>query len=381
MINRERLVNEFVELVSIDSITFKERLMADRLKEKLYSMGYLFFEDDTASKISGEAGNIICTIKGEQDIPGIIFLAHMDTVVPGLGKQAIINGDIIKSDGTTVLGADDLAGVVTILESLRILKEEKIKHGDINIIFTVAEEGGLFGSKNLDLSKINAKYAFVLDNGGKVGTIAIRAPSQNKIDIRILGKAAHAGIEPEKGIDAIQIAAHAISKINVGKIDEETTANIGIIRGGQATNIICDFVELKAEVRSLDMEKLNNQTNHMYESFVEVAEKFGGEIQFYTELMYSSFSIKEDDEIVKILKNAASLMNIELIFKSTGGGSDTNIINEKGIPAVNIGIGMENVHSIYEQISINNMMKTTEFIIKIISSVEIITKNYEVKNV
>ena len=370
MINKERLVREFTELVQIDSLTLQERQMADALKQKLESMGFSVYEDDAGRKIGGNAGNLICTVKGSKDVPVVMLMAHMDTVVPGKGKKPLISGDIIKSDGTTVLGGDDAAGIACILEALRVIKENNLEHGDIQVVFTVAEEGGLLGSKNLDYSRINARYGIVLDDGGPIGTVAVKAPSQNRMDIVVKGKASHAGVEPEKGISAIQIAAEAIAGMKLGRIDEETTANIGVIHGGQATNIICDKVEIKAEARSLKQDKLETQTRHMKDCFEKAAAKYGGTVEFDSRLEYAAFSVEEKDDIIKILETASEKAGISLKLVATGGGSDTNIISQKGIQAVNISVGMDKVHSVEEQISIEDMVKATEFLVEIIMSID-----------
>jgi len=370
MVNRDRLINEFLELVRIDSLTLKEREMADNLKAKLENMGLEVYEDDAGAKIGGNAGNIIATLKGEQGIPTVMLVAHMDTVPPGTGKNPIVEGDVIKTDGKTVLGGDDAAGIACILESLKIIKENNIPHGDIQVVFTVAEEGGLLGSKNLDYSKIYAKYAFVMDDGGEIGTVAVKAPSQNKIDVIVRGKAAHAGVEPEKGVSAIQIAAKAISDMKLGRIDEETTANIGVINGGSATNIVCDKVEIKAECRSRNQAKLEKQTLHMEECFNKAALEFGGKVEFSYSQEYPAFSINDGDPIISILKKASEASGIPLKLEATGGGSDTNIINGKGIPAVDLSVGMDKIHSVDEQIKIDDMVKASEFLVHVLNSVE-----------
>lgn len=370
MINKERMIKEFIELTSIDSLTRQERQMADCLTKKLNDIGYEVYEDDAGKKIGGNSGNLICNIKGTKNVPTVLLMAHMDTVTPGMGKKAVIEGGYIKSDGTTVLGGDDLAGVECILETIRTLKEQNIPHGDIQIAFSIAEEGGLLGGKNLDYSKINAKYGLVLDGGGKIGSVAVSAPSQNKIDVTIKGKAAHAGMEPEKGISAIQIAAEAISNMTLGRIDEETTANVGIIGGGNATNIICDKVEIKAEARSRNLQKLENQTAHMKECFEKACEKFGGSADFDISLAYPPYNIERSAQILKFLEKAAKNKGIELILEATGGGSDTNNINSKGIQAVDISVGMDKVHSVEEQILIDDLTESAEFLIEVIKSIE-----------
>ncbi|MGE5612808.1 MAG: M20/M25/M40 family metallo-hydrolase [Bacillota bacterium] len=369
MVNRERIISEFIELTSIDSVTKNERVMADTLKRKLGELGYEAAEDDAGEKIGGKAGNLVCNIKGTKDVPPVMLVAHMDTVEPGTGKKPVEEGGKIRSNGDTVLGADDVAGIACILETLRAIKENNIEHGDIQAVFTVAEECGLLGAKNLDYGKIYAKYCFVLDSEGPIGTVAVKAPSHNGISVTVKGRASHAGITPEKGINAIQIAAAAIAGMKLGRIDEETTANIGVINGGRATNIVCESVDIKGEARSRDSKKLEDQTAHMKECFEQAAAKYGGTVDFKAELEYPSFSIDNNSGIMGILKKAADEVKIELNPQATGGGSDTNIINSKGIEAVNVSVGMENVHSVEEFIVIDNLVKAAEFVLAIIKNI------------
>ncbi len=370
LIDKDKVIREFTELLRIDSLTFNERKMADVLKLKLEDIGFHVYEDDAGAKIGGNTGNIIATLKGSKDVPAILLMAHMDTVTPGLNKNPVIDGKIIRTDGTTILGGDDAAGIISILEALRIVINEKLEHGDIQVVFTVAEEGGLYGAKNLDYSKIYAKYGFVFDEGGNIGTVAVSAPSQDKIDVTVYGKAAHAGVEPEKGISAILIASEAIAKMKLGRIDEETTANVGVISGGKATNIICDCVKIEAEARSIEKVKLDAQTKHMKQCFNESANKYGGKIEFSSELAYAGFKINDSDDIMEILKGATKKAGVSLNPVATGGGSDTNIINEKGIRAINVSVGMENVHCLDEQINTDDIFKAIELIKEIILAVK-----------
>lgn len=253
MINEERLVSEFMELVQIDSETKNEAAIAKVLKEKFGALGVEVFEDDTTAVTGHGAGNLVCTLKGmKEGVDTIYFTSHMDTVVPGNGIKPSIKDGYIVSDGTTILGADDKAGLAVMLETLKVLKEQNIEHGTIEFIITVGEESGLVGAKALDRSLVTAKFGFALDSDGKVGNIVVAAPTQAKVSATILGKTAHAGVAPEKGVSAITIAAKAISRMPLGRIDEETTANIGRFQGGQQTNIVCDHVEILARNKILD---------------------------------------------------------------------------------------------------------------------------------
>lgn len=368
MINKKRLIDEFIELVKIDSPSSKEGKVAQVLVKKLEEIGCEVIIDDAGVKAGGETGNVIATLKGNKEGKTLLFSSHMDTVSPGIGIKPIIDEakGIIKSDGTTVLGSDDKAGIAAILEGLRFIKENNIQHPDIQVVFSIWEEGGLFGAKYLDYSKINADFGFVLDSGGSPGEIIVQAPAQDAIKVKITGKPAHAGLAPEKGISSIMVAARAIENMNLLRIDEETTANIGIVNGGIATNIVMPELEIVAEARSLSEDKLDNQTNHMVETFKKAAQEFGAEIDIQVNRAYAPFTIEENDEIVQLAKRAFSNMNLESKTTSTGGGSDTNILNKNGIKAVNLGIGMKNAHTLEEYIAIEDLINSSIMVVELI---------------
>lgn len=370
MVNRDRMVEEFMELVRIDSLTKNERKMADVLKRKLGELGLDVVEDGAGEKIGGNTGNLIATLKGGKPVAPILLMAHMDTVVPGIGKKPVVSDGYLRSDGTTILGADDASGIECILEVLRVLKEDNIPHGDIQVAFTVAEEGGLFGSRNMDYSLIHAKYGFVMDGDGPIGSVAVKAPSQYRMYVDIRGKAAHAGVAPEKGVSAIQIAAEAIAGMKLGRIDFETTANIGSVTGGGETNIVCDRIEVRAEARSRNAQKLEDQNAHMKECFEKAAAKFGGSVEYKAWIEYPSYAIAKDSDIMGFLGKAAKDVGIELRPAETGGGSDTNVINGKGIQAVDLSVGVESFHSVDEHLLIDDLVKAAEFLTAIISNVE-----------
>jgi len=224
------------------------------------------------------------------------------------------------------------------------------------------------GAKALDPAKIRAKYGFALDSEGKVGTIVVAAPSQAKIRTIIYGKSAHAGVAPEKGISAIQIAAKAIAKMPLGRIDEETTANIGRFEGGRATNIVCDRVDIWAEARSLDKEKLEKQLKTMKEIFEKTAEEMGGRAEVRTEISYPAFAFCEEDPVVQIAKEAAEKVGREAVLAKSGGGSDANIFAGFGIPTVVLGVGYEEIHTTHERIPVGELVKLSEMVLAIIET-------------
>lgn len=369
MINKDRIIQQFTKLVSIDSVSLREREMCEYLAQQIKEMGYNPMFDGASKKINGNSDNLIFKIDGQKDIPPIILMSHMDTVMPGEKKEAIIDGDYIKSKGNTVLGGDDAAGICVILETIQVLNENNIQHGDIYVVFTVAEEIGLLGAKNLDYTKINAKYGFVLDNGGAIGTVAVVAPSHITLDIEIIGKGAHAGIEPEKGISAIEVASFAISRMKLGRIDSKTTANVGVIQGGSATNIVCDKVNIKAEARSLEDKKLIEQIEDMKECLQVACERYGAKLKIEQKEEYKAYDITNSVEILNILKKGADEANLCLNLEITGGGSDTNILNSKGILACNISVGMDKVHTTSEQIKISDMVDSVRFLVSCIKNI------------
>ncbi|MEN8906553.1 MAG: M20/M25/M40 family metallo-hydrolase [Clostridiales bacterium] len=370
MVNRDEVINDFLDFAKIESLSLNERNIANKVKEKFSYVSDEIYEDDTSIKIGGNAGNIIINIKGDKNVPGILLSAHMDTVGPVKNKKPFISGDFIKTDGKTILGGDDIAGIVSILEAVKYIKKNKIEHGNIQIVISVAEEIGLLGVKNLDFDKINVKYGFVLDSTGDVGGVIIKSPSHNVIKTKIIGKSSHAGIEPEKGINAIHIAANAISKLNMGRIDDETTMNVGVIEGGRAANVVCNEVNIESEIRSLNREKLELETSKFVEIFNEEAKKLGGKVKCEVKCEYRNYEIDKNSSIIDILKIAAKESDLKLYLQSSGGGSDTNIYNEMGIDSVNLNVGADKIHSVEEQIKIEDLVKSCEFVINIIKSIK-----------
>src|SRR5919107_5243428 len=252
MINQERIKNLLLEFVQIDSHSRKEREIAERIKKYCEEMGAEVEIDDAGEKVGGNTGNVIASFPGT--IPGaepIMMSAHMDTVVPGEGVRPVVEGDIIRTDGTTVLGGDDKSGCAVIVETIRCLQENNIPHAPIEAVFSICEEVGLLGAKHVDVSKLKSKYGLVFDSHDP-GFLFTKGTSANHMEWKIYGLESHAGVAPEAGISAIKIAAEAISEMKLGRIDEETTANVGVIEGGEATNIVTNYVYLKGEARSLD---------------------------------------------------------------------------------------------------------------------------------
>lgn len=367
---QERLLNEFLELVQIDSETKYESEIAKVLKEKFTALGVEVYEDDTTAETGHGAGNLICTLPATKEgVDPIYFTSHMDTVVPGKGVKPSVKDGYVVTDGTTILGADDKTGLSVMLETIRVLQEEKIPHGEIQFIITVGEESGLNGSKALDRNLIKAKFGYALDSDGKVGNIVVAAPTQAKVKAVIHGKTAHAGVAPEKGVSAITIAAKAISRMPLGRIDKETTANIGRFEGGQQTNIVCDRVDILAEARSLIPNKMEAQVQKMKDAFESAASEMGGSADVEVEVMYPGFKFADGDHVVEVAKKAAAKVGRSSELLHSGGGSDANVIAGFGIPTVNLAVGYEDIHTTNENIPVEELYKLSEMVVEIIKEI------------
>lgn len=355
-----------MELVQVGSESGREGRMAALLKEKLAALGFGVTIDEAAKEIGTETGNIIAKLKGNVEAQPVLFCAHMDTVTPGMGIKPVEESGIIRSAGDTVLGSDDKAGIAAILEAVRVLKEQEIPYGDLELVFTVCEETGLSGAKALDYSRLTAKMGFVLDSDGQAGTIVNQGPSQDKIVAEMFGRAAHAGINPEDGINAIQVASRAVAAMALGRIDEETTANLGIITGGKAVNIVPDRVTLQGETRSLNEQKRINQTGAICDALEKAARDAGTKVQINVETIYPAMFVPESEPVVRLAQKAAVKIGLKPEIKSTGGGSDTHILNQHGIPSVNLGIAMKKVHTTEEYIAVEDLVKDAEYVLAII---------------
>ena len=309
--SESRLVKTFLDLVRIDSPTGHEAQIAQALMLRLRELGLLARQD--------ALGNIIASLDGEGE--PVLLSAHMDTVEPGRGIRPQVKDGIITSDGTTVLGSDDKSGIAIILEVIQRLKESGEKHAPLEVVLTVSEEGGLVGAKGLDIRSLKSKRGLVLDSGGPIGTIVRQAPVQDSIHIVVHGKASHAGAEPEKGINAIVVASEAITQMPLGRVDEETTANIGKITGGFATNIVPDKVEMRGEARSLSNTKLAAQIQRMRQAVESVAARHGASADIEVTRAYETYRLADSHPWIRHLVGVCENVGVEPLLKSSGGGS------------------------------------------------------------
>lgn len=376
MINRDRLLNHVLDLIQIDSHSREERDVALRLKADCEALGGTVHIDDAGEKVGGNVGNVIAYFKGTagDHVPPIFLAAHMDTVVPGRGVKPIRDGNLIRTDGTTVLGGDDKTGCSIIVESIRALQENNIPYSDLEVAFTICEEVGLLGAKNIDIQRFRSKFGLVLDSDDP-GHLITRAPSANRMRFTIHGLEAHAGVCPENGISAIKIASEAIAEMKLGRIDHETTANIGTIHGGVAANVIPNRVELFCEARSHSDEKLEAQTAHMVECLEQAAARYEVVLDGATitarvdksiERDYHRMDISEDSLVVRLVKQAAKNLGKACEPLPTGGGCDANVFNRIGIECANLGTGMNNIHTVKEYLLLDDFYESADIVFEVL---------------
>lgn len=357
-INEERLRQEFRELVAIDSVTFSERKMADCLAKKLKELGFAVEEDSAGTHYGGNAGNLYGFLEGSLPGEPILLSAHMDTVQPGIGKKAVFHEDgKVTSGGDTVLGADDLAGVVEILEGIRSVLEAGMPHRDIEVLFPIGEESYLKGTDVFDFGKVRAKEAYVLDMSGPVGTAALKAPSIISFEAKIHGKAAHAGFEPEKGIHAVAVMASAVSKIRQGRLDGETTLNIGTISGGDASNIVPKLCTCTGEVRSFTHATAFKQAEQAGQVFRQEAEKAGAVCEFTQRVDVTAYETVRNSPVVKRFLECCGHLGIKPELTATFGGSDNNNFVKNGLDGIVLSCGMFQVHSVEEYTDVEELKK------------------------
>lgn len=400
-INPERLARTFVELCEIDSPSRHEKTVSDHIKTTFQNLGAnAIIEDDSAPKTGADCGNLIVRFAGNNSSSKtLLFACHMDTVEPGRGVEVEQNGDTFTSRGNTVLGGDDKSGIAALIELMRILQENQVSHGPIELLFTTCEEIGLLGAKAFDCNQLQARYGYALDSTG-IDKVIIGAPAANKLKIDVHGIAAHAGLHPEQGISALCLTASAIADLRLGRLDEESTANFGLIHGGVATNIIPDHITIEGEVRSHSLQKLTEHTEEIKRTFQQVIECWplppslapaalghpcpsphqpspvptmsehadstdlapAPSVSIEVHPEYPAMRLTMEDPVLVRVQQAGQKLGRELVFEIAGGGSDANIFNSAGLPTAIIATGMDKVHTTDERLSLRDLVSLTELL-------------------
>jgi tripeptide aminopeptidase len=379
MIDKKRMTEHVMEIIRIDSPSKREKDVALRLEKEMKELGAECFYDDAGDKVEGNVGNLIVKLKGNTEgIPPFLLSAHMDTVGPGEGIKPRVTDGLIRSDGTTILGSDDKSGVAVIVEVLRTLKEKNLPHPDIEVAFTICEEIGLLGAKFINISKFDSKCGIVLDSSTP-SRLVLRCPSAVKLEFVVHGLEAHAGVCPENGLSAIKIASEAIAQMKLGRVDEITTANIGIIKGGRATNIIPNLVRIVGEARSHSEEALAAQVDHMrkcfhdtvskYEITIEDALSVEGTTRVATleekiERSYDRMDVSPESIPARLVDRAVGNLGYDIAPHTSGGGCDANYFNKMGIQCVNLGTGMYELHTVNEYLVLEEFYRCAEIVLE-----------------
>ena len=363
-VNRERLMKTFMELARIPSPSWKENGVINYLIRRFQKL-----DIDFEKYQCGESFNILARMEGNVERESILLSAHMDTVTPCEGVMPVVSKSRITSDGKTILGADDKAAIASFLEGMQTIRERKIDHGPVEFLFSCAEETGLYGMKGFDTTLLRSRLAFVFDSDGDIGRIILEAPFHVTYEVTVTGKAVHAGLEPEKGISAIRILSNIISKLPHGRIDRSSTVNVGIISGGKATNIVAERAFCKLEARSLSKGKLSDIETRIKTVIRNECARGGARFSLCRNMEYAGFTIGRSQRIVKLAVGALKKIGLAPVYVSSGGGSDTNILNRAGIRAVNLSIGMRNPHSRNEYILIRDLVNGARMVLALIDSV------------
>ncbi len=355
------VANEFMTLASLNSLSRQEGRVAEYLVGRLRELNLAVMVDDSAPRTGSNTGNVMVRVPGNTPGPTVMLCAHMDTVGPTEGMVPVLRDGVIYSNGETVLGADDKAGIAIILSVLADLKGGGLPHPDLEVVFTVQEEVGLFGAKCLH-AELKAAFGYILDGDGPVGNIINQAPSKVDLDLVLEGKAAHAGVCPEQGINAIVVAATAIARLRTGRIDRWTTSNVGLISGGRIRNMVADRAEVIMEVRSTDAARLETEVQAVLSTFTKAAASAGAGLSVRKDIPFETFTVSETHPVVANAFRAARALGIEPRLWTSGGGVDANVFNGRGLPCVALGIGIEDPHSPKEHIAVAQLEGGVRFI-------------------
>ncbi len=363
------LVDTFLDLVRIDGVAGQERDVASYLERRLAALGLEWHMDRAGETFGGDCGNLVARLAGNADAPPILLGAHMDTVGPTRGLTVVHANGRICSDGTTILGADDRAGIAIVLGILSALVEERRPHGPIEVAFTVSEERGMHGAKALDIGALAARMGFLFDSSAPPGQFVVEAPGAIAFRIVVHGLAAHAAVAPEKGVHAVQIASRAIASLPLGRLDDTGMLNVGSVHGGGAINVVPDTVEITGETRSADPMALERQIGLVREAFERCAAEAGGSVEISLTHKYEGFRLGPDDPVVRAAASGMAAAGFAAKLLGYPGGSDANVLNQRGLPTVNLGIGTQDAHSPHESIPVQSLLDGVQIGLAIVGEI------------
>ena len=352
----DEVVSLFTELAALPSPPGEERVVADRVMAYLRDLGLDVAEDDAGPRIGSTVGNLYARIEptDESGMP-LFFCAHLDTVPPQAAIEPVVEDGVIRNAAGTILGADNKAAVAVMLEATRRLLSENRPHGGVELLFTPKEEVGLHGAAAFDHEQLHARVGYVYDQAAPIGEVILGAPYAHSMEVRFHGRASHSGMYPEEGRSAIAAAAKAISDFKLGRIDEDSTANVGIISGGTAGNIVPEWCSFLAEARSHDPRKLSDLVREMLEAATFAAGLEDCQVETEVHKSYSGYRFKRDDYVVRLAGSALERAGYDPSFKLSGGAADANVFNERGLACVNLANGMAEIHTPQEHIAVEDL--------------------------
>jgi tripeptide aminopeptidase len=355
------VVTLLCELAAIPSPPGEERAVADRVVDYLRALGLDVEEDDAGRVVGSTTGNLLARLEPPNGGGTPIFLcAHLDTVPPTDVIEPVVEDGIVRNARPTILGADNKAAVAVMLDAVRRIVSEGRPHAGIELLFTPKEETGLEGAKAFDADRLAARMGFVYDQEGPMGQLVLEAPSSIAIDAVFIGRAAHAGMAPEEGRSAIAAAARAVADLRLGRIDDETTANVGVIRGGVARNVVPDRCEIAAEARSRNDLKLTELVHEIVDSFSFAASVSECELETELQEKYRSYRFRSGDPIVELASAALRRAGVEPRPTVGGGGADANVFNAAGLPCLNLSHGVEHFHGRDEHVSVDDLERMVD---------------------
>ena len=364
-----RLVDLFLELCAIPSPPGEEREVADRVTAELDRLGLAWEEDDAAARLGSTTGNVVCRLPGAGDggVP-ILLCAHLDTVPFDGRLEPVLEDGVVRNVGGTILGADNKSAVVVMLEAARRVVEEGRRHGGIELVFTPKEEIGLMGAIELDVDALEARAGYVYDQAAQIGEVILGAPSAQELALRFHGRPAHAGMYPEEGRSAIVAASRAIVDMPLGRIDELTSANVGLVRGGTARNIVPEWCELEAEVRSHEFDRVGEVVQQIVDAAAFAAAVSDCTLETHIEQKYRGYRHRSDDLAVRLACDALVRSGFEPRLTLSGGAADANVFTTRGLPCVNLSNGMADIHTPDERIAIEDLERMVDVTLALVDA-------------
>jgi tripeptide aminopeptidase len=361
------VVELFVELAALPTPPGRERAAADLVARYLRDLALDVEEDDAGAVVDGDTGNLLARLPPTSGEGVPLFLcAHLDTVPPEGPIEPVIADGIIRNAAGTILGADNKATVAAMLVAAATILRENRPHAGVELLFTPKEEVGLLGASAFDHTRLQAQLGYVYDQAAPIGQIVLGAPTQRSLHVRFHGRPAHAGMVPEEGRSAIAAASRAIAELRLGRLDDETTANVGTIAGGTARNIVPEWCTFEAEARSHDERKLQDLVQEMLDSITFAAQAADCEVETQIEETYRGYRFKRDDLPVRLAADALRAVGVEPTYALTGGGADANVFTARGIPCVNVANGMAEIHTPDEHVAVADLERMVAFTLALV---------------